>query len=116
MCTLVEFAITILMSQRKSVEIDADAALDSKRATQKIESSVMAQTMKLNQATNAWEPDDATIEPVPTDHFLKKLVVKIRKWLSFVALTYVIDFIAVWVYFFLFALFNYAYWNTYWSN
>ena len=47
------------------------------------------------------------------DHFHGKLKAKIRKCIAIFPATHIIDFMAVWIHFFLFLTFNYIYWTTY---
>ena len=116
-CALAEFAMVIIFHQRSNLKAAGTITTEEKKNRIKDNRSEVPLKNKLKQATTAWEIDTSIMKPCPEeDYHVSKWITKIRREISIIPLNGVIDFIAIWIHFFLFVLFNCAYWITYWNN
>ena len=72
--------------------------------------------MKLNPVDTESQHVVPTSNPTATNQGTGRVLTKMRKCISIIPATHVIDAMAVWIYFVLFLLFNYIYWEKYWVD
>ena len=110
---LVEFAITILLSQRSHSKDTIKTETNSKSNRSKKRVSGMSQITKFESMGTICQPSTPTISACGQYQFLDRVVNRMQKWSMLFQPTQVLDFIAAWIHLFLFLLFNCIYWNTY---
>ena len=72
--------------------------------------------MKINPVDTESQLVVPTSNPAATKRVTGRVEAKIRKCVSIIPETHVIDAMAVWIYFVLFLAFNYIYWGKYWVD
>ena len=72
--------------------------------------------MKINPVDTESQLVVPTLNPAATKRVTGSVEAKIRKCISIIPPTHVIDFVAVWIYFASFLAFNYIYWGKYWVD
>ena len=116
-CALAEFAMVIIFHQRSNLKAAGTITTEAKKNEEKDNRSEVLLKNKLKLAVTAGGADTSIMEPCPeVDNHVSRWMTKIRREISAIALNNVIDFIAIGIHFFLFLLFNCAYWITYWNN
>ena len=76
----------------------------------------MSLITKINVVANESQLVVPTENSDANDRSDGKLKAKIRTCIAIIPATHIIDFMAVWIHFFLFLVFNYIYWTTYSVN
>ena len=116
-CALAEFAMVIIFHQRSNSKAAGTITTEAKKNEEKDNRSQVLLKNKLKLAVTAGGADTSMMEPCPEmDNHVGRWMTKIRGEISAITLNNVIDFMAIWIHFFLFLLFNCAYWITYWNN
>ena len=116
-CALAEFAMVIIFHQRSNLKAAGTITTEAKKNEEKDNRSEVLLKNKLKLAVTAGGADTLIMEPCPeVDNHVSRWMTKVRREISAITLNNVIDFIAIWIHFFLFLLFNCAYWITYWNN
>ena len=72
--------------------------------------------MKINPVDTESQLVVPTSNPAATNQASGKVLTKLRKCISVIPATHVIDAMAVWTYFVSFLAFNYIYWGKYWAD
>ena len=109
-----EFAITILIYQKKDSKGEFDAAKKSLGIKKNEISSRVSLIMKINPVNAESQLVVPTTNPAATNQATGRVLTRIRKCISIIPATHVIDAMAVWIYFVSFLIFNYIYWGKYW--
>ena len=106
-----EFAITLLLNQKKKSDLNSQA--NSAKNEKRENSRVIPQAIKVKPTTADFKLNSPTVKPEEITQGGSTLMINARKMVSIVPITHAIDFLAVWVYFILFLVFNYIYWKSY---
>ena len=72
--------------------------------------------MKINPVDTESQRVVPTSNPAAANQATGTVLTKIRKCISIIPATHVIDAVAVWIYFVSFLTFNYIYWGKYWVD
>ena len=114
---LAEFAISILIQQRKNSRNESEnepESIDSKTNSTMFE--VAQQPLKITPVVADWEPATSTHHVmIAEDPSLNRLMNEIRKRFSIISRGHGIDFIAALIYPFVFLVFNCVYWSHFWE-
>ena len=98
---LIEFAITLLLHQKKDSNLKSETKSD--KNAKRRNSCVISQNIKVKPTATELKLATPGAKPVESA----------GKMVSSFSITNVIDFMAVWIYFILFLVFNYIYWKSY---
>ena len=115
-CALMEFAITILVNYRQGSKWEYDIPTKSWKKNNGASHSVVSQITGNDLMTPESRPTESIVNPVANCPVNSRLVAAIKKSIQTIPATYLIDFVAFWIHFFLFFVFNCYYWNKYWMN
>ena len=110
---LVEFAIIVLISQRKKPRDDCKVAMTLLNEEKIHNTPIMSQTMTMDPLSNEGKARIPTANTAHANNIVGTLLARMRKYFSSKQPTQITDFIAICVYLAMFLVFNCIYWNHY---
>ena len=109
---LAEFAISILIQQRKNSRTESENAHESIANEKTNNSSVMSQLKQTTSpVVDVWGPCTSKLKEVAKEQPLDRFINEVRKLFSNLLKKFDIDLMAAWIYPVVFVLFNCIYWN-----
>ena len=116
-CGLLEFAITLLIHQRRNSRKESKNANQSEnKKNESIPSILSQQERQTSSAVAAWQPKKSNSKEIVEIHPFRRLMTEIWKRISTILPSCDIDVMAGCIYLMVFALFNCVYWSSFGNN